>query len=103
AALKGSILSLKPNLNIIDITHNISPFNIQQAAFVLKNAFPYFPKGTVHLIGINSVFDEQVKYLAVEYKEHFFIGSDNGVFALMFDEKPSAIVELNIMQDLKFL
>lgn len=103
AALKGAILTLQPHLNIIDITHSISPFNIPQAAFVLKNAFPYFPKGTVHLIGINSVFDEQVKYLAIEYKEHFFIGSDNGVFSLIFNEEPTSIVELNIMQDLKFL
>lgn len=103
AALKGSILSLLPNVNIIDITHNISAFNIPQAAFVLKNAFPYFPKGTVHLIGINSVFDEKTKYLAVNYKGHYFVGSDNGVFSLIFDEHPSEIVELSIMQDLKFL
>ncbi|MEJ6979912.1 SAM-dependent chlorinase/fluorinase [Pedobacter sp. P351] len=103
AALKGSILSLLPNVNIIDVTHAISAFNVPQAAFVLKNAFPYFPKGTVHLIGINSVFDERTKYLAVKYKGHFFVGSDNGVFSLIFDEKPSEIVELSIMQDLKFL
>lgn len=103
AALKGSILTLLPNVNIIDITHNISAFNIPQAAFVLKNAFPYFPKGTVHLIGINSVFDEKTKYLAVNYKGHYFVGSDNGVFSLIFDEYPSEIVELSIMQDLKFL
>lgn len=103
AALKGSILTLLPNVNIIDITHNISAFNIPQAAFVLKNAFPYFPKGTVHLIGINSVFDEKTKYLAVNYKGHYFVGSDNGVFSLIFDEHPSEIVELSIMQDLKFL
>ncbi|MFD2163874.1 S-adenosyl-l-methionine hydroxide adenosyltransferase family protein [Paradesertivirga mongoliensis] len=103
AALKGSILSIRPTVNIIDITHNISAFNIPQAAFVLKNAFPYFPSGTVHLIGIDSVFNENTKYLAVKYKGHFFVGSDNGIFSLMFDEKPDEIVELNIMQDLKFL
>ncbi|MBC8052712.1 MAG: SAM-dependent chlorinase/fluorinase [Sphingobacteriaceae bacterium] len=103
AALKGSILSLKPNVNIIDITHNISAFNIPQAAFVLKNAFPYFPKGTVHLIGINSVFNERTKYLAVNYRGHYFVGSDNGIFSLIFDDQPNEIVELNIMQDLKFL
>lgn len=103
AALKGSILSIRPTVNIIDITHNISAFNIPQAAFVLKNAFPYFPAGTVHLIGIDSVFNENTKYLAVKYKGHFFVGSDNGIFSLMFDEKPDEIVELNIMQDLKFL
>jgi S-adenosylmethionine hydrolase len=103
AALKGSLVSLLPTVNIIDITHNISAFNIPQAAFVLKNAFPYFPKGTVHLIGIDSVYNEQTKYLGLKYNGHYFIGSDNGIFSLLFDGEPTEIVELNIMQDLKFL
>lgn len=103
AALKGSLLSLLPDVNIVDITHGISAFNIPQAAFVLKNAFPYFPKGTVHLIGIDSVFHENTRYLALHYREHYFIGSDNGIFSLMFEEDPEEVVELNIMQDLKFL
>jgi hypothetical protein len=103
AALKGSILSLMPNVNLIDVTHNISAFNIPQAAFVLKNAYPYFPKNTVHLIGIDSVFNQDTRYLALKYKGHYFIGSDNGIFSLLLDEAPDQIVELNIMQDLKFL
>ncbi|KAA8485026.1 hypothetical protein BDE36_2265 [Arcticibacter tournemirensis] len=103
AALKGSILTIMPEVNIVDITHNISAFNIPQAAFVLKNAFHYFPKGTVHLIGVNSVYNENTRYLAVKYRGHYFVGSDNGIFSLMFEERPSEIVELNIMQDLKFL
>lgn len=103
AALKGSILSQLPNANIVDISHGVSAFNIPQAAFVLKNAFHYFPKLTVHLIGIDSVFSEKARYLALKYKDHFFVGSDNGIFSLLFDEDPSEIVELNIMQDLKFL
>ncbi|WP_423146117.1 SAM hydrolase/SAM-dependent halogenase family protein [Rubrolithibacter danxiaensis] len=103
AALKGSIISLLPTVNIIDITHDISAFNIPQAAFVLKNAFPYFPKGSVHLIGIDSVFNEETRYIALKYKEHYFVGSDNGIFSLMFEHDPEEIVELNILQDLKFL
>jgi S-adenosylmethionine hydrolase len=103
SALKGSILSLLPDVNLIDITHNISPFNIQQAAFVLKNAFPYFPKGTVHLIGIDSVYNENTRYLAIKYKDHYFVGSDNGIFSLLFEDPSEEIVELNIIQDLRFL
>ncbi|MGB4773847.1 MAG: SAM-dependent chlorinase/fluorinase [Daejeonella sp.] len=103
AALKGSILSQLPNANIVDITHDIAAFNIPQAAFVLKNSFHYFPKNTVHLIGIDSVFNKNTRYIALKYKEHYFIGADNGIFSLLFDEEPSEIVELNIMQDLKFL
>lgn len=103
AALKGSILCMMPQVNIIDITHNISAFNIPQAAFVLKNAFHYFPRGTVHLIGIDSVYNENTRYLAVKYRDHYFVGSDNGIFSLIFDEAPQEMVELNIMQDLKYL
>jgi S-adenosyl-L-methionine hydrolase (adenosine-forming) len=103
AALKGSILSQLPGATIIDISHHISAFNIQQAAFVLKNAFHYFPKETVHLIGIDSVYNESTRYLALKYKDHYFVGSDNGIFSLLCDYPPDEIVELNIMQDLKYL
>lgn len=104
AALKGALYSLLPSVNIVDITHSVSAFNILQAAFIVKNAFHYFPKGTVHLIGIDSVFSEKRKYLAVKYMDHYFIGSDNGIFSLIFDgNKPQEIWELNIMQDLRFL
>lgn len=103
AALKGSLLNLMPNVNLIDITHEVPAFNISYAAFVLKNAYIYFPKNTVHLVGIDSVFNENTKYLALRYKDHYFVGADNGIFSLLFEDLPDEIVELNIMQDLKFL
>ncbi|HZX57463.1 MAG TPA: SAM-dependent chlorinase/fluorinase [Mucilaginibacter sp.] len=103
AALKGSILKLLPSVNIVDITHSVAAFNVQQAAFILKNSFYYFPDDTVHLIGIDTVYIKETKYLAVQYKNHYFVGADNGIFSLMFDADPDEIVEINIMQDLKFL
>ncbi|MBC8986602.1 SAM-dependent chlorinase/fluorinase [Pedobacter sp. N36a] len=103
AALKGSILSILPTANIVDVTHEVPSFNISYAAFVLKNVYPYFPKGTVHLIGIDSVFSENTRYIALKYRDHFFVGADNGIFSLLFEEIPEEIVELNIMQDLKYL
>src|SRR5690606_33713680 len=103
AALKGSILSLYPSVRIVDISHDITPFDLQQAAFILKNAYHYFPKKTVHLIGIDSVYDERTRYLALKYKGYYFIGADNGIFSLILDEPPEEIVELSIIQDLKFL
>jgi len=103
AALKGSILKLLPTVNIVDITNSVAAYNIQQAAFILKNSFYYFPDATVHLIGIDTVFNAETKYLAVKYRNHFFVGADNGIFSLMFDKDPEEIVEINIMQDLKFL
>jgi S-adenosyl-L-methionine hydrolase (adenosine-forming) len=103
AALKGSILKLMPTVNIIDITHSVAVFNVQQAAFILKNSFHYFPDDTVHLIGIDTVFSEHTRYLAVRYKNQYFVGADNGIFSLMFNSPAQEMVEINIMQDLKFL
>jgi S-adenosylmethionine hydrolase len=103
AALKGSIYKLLPAVNIVDITNNVAAFNVQQAAFILKNSFYYFPEDTVHLIGIDTVYNTQTRYLAMRYHNHFFVGADNGIFSLMFDGEPDEIVEINIMQDLKFL
>jgi S-adenosylmethionine hydrolase len=103
AALKGSILSIMPTANIVDVTHEVPSFNISYAAFVLKNVYPYFPKGTVHLIGIDSVFNEGSKYVALKHQDHYFVGADNGIFSLLFDQEPDEVVELNIMQDLKYL
>ena len=103
AALKGSILKLIPSVTIVDITHSIAAFNVQRAAFILKNSFHYFPDNTVHLIGIDTVYNVDTKYLAIRYKNHFFVGADNGIFSLMFDQDAEEMVEINIMQDLKFL
>jgi S-adenosylmethionine hydrolase len=103
AALKGSILKLLPTVNIVDVTNSVPAYNVQQAAFILKNSFHYFPDDTVHLIGIDTVYSDNTKYLALRYKNHYFVGSDNGIFSLMFNQDPDEIVEINIMQDLKFL
>lgn len=103
SALKGSLLKNMPNVNIVDITHSVPSFNISYAAFLLKNAYTYFPKNTVHLIGIDSVYSQHTKYIAVKYSDQYFVGADNGIFSLIFDEEPEQIVELNILQDLKYL
>jgi S-adenosylmethionine hydrolase len=103
AAVKGSILKLLPSVNIVDITNNVSAYNIQQAAFILKNSFFYFPDETVHLVGIDTVINHDTRYLAMKFKNHYFIGADNGLFSLAFDTSPQEIVEINIRKDHKFL
>ncbi|TCV15130.1 hypothetical protein EDC17_101526 [Sphingobacterium alimentarium] len=104
AALKGSIISLLPDVKLIDITHEISSFNIQNAAFVLQNAYHYFPKNTVHLIGIDTVFQEGSRYVAMKYNGHYFVGADNGIFSILLGEdKAEELYEIELMQDLRFL
>ncbi len=101
-AVKGAILSKMPEVTIVDISHQIPPFEIEQAAFVLKNAWHDFPAGTVHIIGVNTEESDKFGHTVVEKEGHFFIGTDNGLFSLLFDEKPDRIVELNITQDSDF-
>ena len=92
--LKGTMLTLLPGATIVDISNNIQPFNITEAAFVLKNSFYSFPEGSVHVICVNDQDDRQIKYIAATWKKHFFVGFDNGTLSMIFDEKPEAAVEL---------
>ncbi len=94
SAIKGSILKILPQATIVDITHQIAPFDILQASFILKNAYKEFPEGTIHLIGINSEVNNKVKHFAIEMNQHFFVGADNGIFSLMFDSSPTKTILL---------
>lgn len=93
-ALKGAMLTALPGVQLIDITHNIPRQDTIKTAFILSNCFYHFPKGTVHLIGVGSVPEKQGRHLAVLYKGHYFIGTDNGLFSLIMEEEKSTIVEL---------
>ena len=93
AAVKAKILSFSHNLKIVDITHQIEPFNIMHGAYVLRSVFRDFPKGTVHLISVNNPTGVEDRLLAMKQEDHFFVGSDNGIFSLLSD-KISHIVEL---------
>ncbi len=94
AIIKGKILSQAENVNIVDISHEIAPFNIQEAAFLLKNSFFHFPAGTIHLVSVHAEKREATKCLLILYKKHYFVGIDNGLFSLLFDEHPQKIIEI---------
>lgn len=94
AVIKGALLSQNQNLNIIDITHNVKNYDIVQGAFVLKNAYSSFPKETIHVLSVNNFYSKKNCFLAVRYDDHYFLGPDNGIFSLLFDEKPEDIYEL---------
>lgn len=99
ASVKGFIHKQIPGATIIDITHEIPPFDIYQTSFVLKSCISNFPEGTIHLIGVNSDASIESPHTLVEYKNQYFIGSDNGIFSLIFSEEPRRVVELEIYQD----
>lgn len=103
ATVKGVLLQHLPDANIIDISHEIPPFNLKEAAYVLRNAYPFFPDGSIHILGIDTEESDEHPHVVLKKGGHFFIGADNGVFSLIFfNEPPDECVELNIMQDSDF-
>jgi S-adenosyl-L-methionine hydrolase (adenosine-forming) len=102
ASVKGKLLSLvDSDILIVDITHQITPLQIYEAAFVLKNCIDFYPPGTIHIIGVGSEASPKTPHVLVEYGKHFFIGADNGIFTLLFDKADSAF-EIEVFQDSDF-
>ncbi len=94
ATIKGALLCKCPQLTLVDITHGIKNYDIVQAAFLFRSAWPSFPAGAIHLISVNDYYALEKRYLATEYQGHYFIAPDNGLFSLIFDELPAQIIEL---------
>ena len=99
SAVKATILRQLDNANIVDISHDIPPFNIIHAAFVLKNVYQEFPQGSIHIIGVNAESNEDTNHIAVYANGYYFIGTDNGIFSLLLDVKPDKIVEITATRD----
>jgi S-adenosylmethionine hydrolase len=96
-ALKGKILSEFSDAKIVDISHYIDPFNIAEASYVIAAAYSSFPKGTVHLIGVDLELNKENIHLAVEWNDHFFICADNGILSILMQKiVPQKMVAINI-------
>jgi S-adenosylmethionine hydrolase len=95
AAIKARIISVNPGVRIEDISHKIKPADIGHAAFVLRAVFRDFPKGTVHLVGVDATGNRGDVSIAVQLEDHFFVGCDNGFFGLITDKSHQQLVELN--------
>lgn len=91
AILKGKALQLDREISIIDITHQLTQYNLIEAAFIFKNAYPHFPADTVHFVTMNSDRTDCKQFLTFKHRDQYFIGPDNGIFSLVFDEKPDLI------------
>ena len=96
-AVKGALYSEIPEANIVDISHNISPFNVMEAAYVIQNAFGSFPKGTIHVVGVDSELNPENTHLAMLLNGHYFVCANNGILSMICNEmNPDQIVEINI-------
>jgi S-adenosylmethionine hydrolase len=98
-AVKGKLLSHNPDLQIIDISHQVQAFNIMQAAFILRNCCFDFPKGTIHLIAVNAALSNKRSLLLILMRGHYFLSSDNGIVGLISGDKPDAVYKIRRTKD----
>lgn len=95
-AIKGQALQYNSQFTVIDITHQLSPFNYPQAAYVCRNAIKTFSPGSFHMVLVN-LFDEKPEHLLLAEHNGQFIGcADNGLLTMILEELPQKIVALTL-------
>ncbi|SEA00666.1 SAM hydrolase/SAM-dependent halogenase family protein [Bizionia paragorgiae] len=96
-AVKGAIYSELPEVTVVDISHSVAPFSVPEAAYIIQSAYSSFPKGTIHIIGIDSELNIENKHIAIKLDDHYFICANNGIMSMICAEiAPEQIVEINI-------
>ncbi|NET02004.1 MAG: SAM-dependent chlorinase/fluorinase [Sphaerospermopsis sp. SIO1G1] len=86
--MKGVITTINSQLQLIDLTHQIPPQNLAAARFALMNAYPYFPPDTVHLAVVDPGVGSKRRAIALQLKQGYLIGPDNGIFSGIISENP---------------
>lgn len=96
-AVKGAIYSQLEDARVVDISHEVSPFHLAEAAYIIKNAYANFPKDSIHIIGVDSELTPENKHLAVRLDGQYFICADNGIISMLtLEQRVEKIVEINI-------
>lgn len=96
-AIKGTIYKELGDPKIVDISHSIAPFNIQECAYILKNSYKNFPDGSIHIVGVDSELSPENQHIAVFADNHYFILANNGVIGLITSEiVPEKVVEIQL-------
>ena len=93
-AIKGQLLQINPQISIVDISHQLSPFNYPQAAYVCRNAIKNFPAGTLHLVMVNLFEQKPTHLLLARHNDHYIGCADNGLLTMILEELPQQVVAL---------
>ncbi len=96
ASVKGAMLKGAPTCQIVDISHEVRPFDIYEGAFILKNCYTHFPEGSIHVVSINDVQTETHDHVVLRMNNHFFIGADNGLFSIVAGKETPDIFSLKV-------
>ena len=95
-AMKGNILSQIDSVTIVDIAHNVKPFDKIHAAYVLRNCYSMYPKGTIHIVSVGGIQENStLEFITFEKDGYYFIGKNDGIWGLVFDELPKAFYSSN--------
>lgn len=96
-ATKGKIISENNEISIIDISHDIDKFNVTEAGYCIASAYNNFPKGSIHIVCVNSERVNNIQHIAMQWDDHYFICADNGILSFLTQKKnPQKIVSINI-------
>jgi len=90
--LKGVILKINPDVQIVDITHGVTPFDLLDGATAIANAYPYFPPRTIHVVVVDPGVGTDRRPLLVSGQNQYFIAPDNGVLSGVFDKEQNFLV-----------
>lgn len=101
--MKGVIYTIDPQTIIVDLTHNIRPQNVREAAFIIGMNYRYFPKESVHLVVVDPEVGSGRRPLLVVADEHYFIGPDNGVFSYLYKHAAEDLKVIHITSGHLFL
>ncbi len=88
--MKGVILGIAPDVQIVDITHEIRSYDILEAAFILDSSYRHFPAGTVHVVVVDPGVGSERRPIAASSKGHVFVAPDNGVLSFVLTPEPTA-------------
>jgi S-adenosylmethionine hydrolase len=94
AALKGAIYTTCGLIPITDINNAVKLFDIKEAAYIIRNAYSYFPKGSIHIVYVNAS-DAKGKLLICQRDGHYFITFDNGLLSIAFGKTPAETYVIN--------
>lgn len=97
AALKGELVSLIPDVRLIDVTHHIKKYDLMRAAFIFRNSYYYFPPGAIHLIAVGhkGSRDESAGWLVIEDRENFIVCRNDGFFYLVAGRQPENVIYID--------
>ena len=83
--MKGVILGIAPRARIVDITHEIAPYDLNEAAFVIAQAWRYFPKGAIHVVVVDPGVGSARRPILCAAGGQFFIAPDNGALSMIYE------------------